>query len=97
MTEVDKFSRVSYSYIHILTFSPRKSTGFSCLQWFGKYQDGTTGKILSLFETKLYTEDRLGLQAMNSTGRLHFLSTVGDHLQVDESWLIKNVINVFLK
>lgn len=67
------------------------------LQWFGKYEDGSTDKILSLFDTKLYTEDRLGLQAMNATGRLHFLATVGDHLQIDEPWLIKNVIDVFLK
>ncbi|XP_067934829.1 palmitoyl-protein thioesterase 1-like [Watersipora subatra] len=66
-------------------------------EWFGKYEDGSTDKVLSLFETKLYTEDRLGLKSMNETGRLHFLATVGDHLQVDEAWLIKNVINVFLK
>jgi len=66
-------------------------------EWFGKYEDGSTDKILSLFDTKLYKEDWLGLQAMNATGKLHFLATVGDHLQVDEQWLIKNVINVFLK
>lgn len=67
------------------------------LKWFGKYEDGSTEKVLSLFETDLYKEDWLGLQAMNATGRLHFLATVGDHLQVDEDWLIKNVIDVFLK
>lgn len=67
------------------------------MQWFGKYQDGSTDKILTLFDTALYKEDWLGLKAMNATGKLHFLAAVGDHLQVDEQWLIKNVINVFLK
>lgn len=66
-------------------------------QWFGKYKDGSTSEILSLFETDLYKDDWLGLQAMNSTGRLHLLATVGDHLQIDEAWVIKNVINTFLK
>jgi len=66
------------------------------LQWFGKYEDGSTDKILSLFETKLYQDDWLGLKAMNATGKLHFLKTHGDHLQIDEAWFIQNIITPFL-
>lgn len=42
-------------------------------------------------------QDWLGLKVMNSTGRLHFLASPGDHLQFTEQWFIDNIVSKFLK
>jgi len=65
--------------------------------WFGYYDPGQDQTTVTLFETPLYKEDWLGLQVLNNTGRLHFLSVEGDHLKFTDPWFIKNIINVFLK
>ncbi|KAK7100231.1 palmitoyl-protein thioesterase 1-like [Littorina saxatilis] len=66
-------------------------------EWFGFYAPGQTKDILPMNQTKIWTEDRLGLQTLNSSGRLHFLSSDTDHLQFTETWFIENVVNKFLK
>ncbi|KAL3869843.1 hypothetical protein ACJMK2_042475 [Sinanodonta woodiana] len=65
-------------------------------EWFGFYKPGQAKDINTLFETPLYTEDWLGLKVLNSTSRLHFLSSDTDHLQFTETWFINNIINKFL-
>lgn len=52
---------------------------------FGYYIPGQDQAVESLFESRLYKEDRLGLKVLNDTGRLHFLEMEGDHLQFTES------------
>ncbi|KAL5016722.1 hypothetical protein ScPMuIL_006311 [Solemya velum] len=66
-------------------------------EWFGFYKEGQSKETFTLFESKLYTEDWLGLKEMNNTGRLHFLTSDTDHLQFSEEWFIQNIINVYLK
>jgi palmitoyl-protein thioesterase len=66
-------------------------------EWFGFYAPGQSTQILSLNETALYTQDRLGLQAMMKAGKLHFLGVDGDHLRISEETFINEVINKFLK
>ncbi|KAF4522674.1 hypothetical protein B566_EDAN010455 [Ephemera danica] len=41
-------------------------------------------------------KDRLGLQVLNKTGRLHFLAVDGDHLQFTEDWFDDNITKQFL-
>ncbi|XP_025111565.1 palmitoyl-protein thioesterase 1-like [Pomacea canaliculata] len=66
-------------------------------EWFGFYVPGQAKEIMPLTQTKLWLEDRLGLQKLNDTGRLHFLSSDSDHLRFTDTWFIDNVINKFLK
>ncbi|XP_047993219.1 palmitoyl-protein thioesterase 1-like isoform X2 [Leguminivora glycinivorella] len=65
-------------------------------EWFGFYKPGQASQLQTLQQSKIYTEDRLGLQAMDRAGKLAFLSQPGDHLQFDETWFIDNIINKYL-
>ncbi|XP_015918672.2 palmitoyl-protein thioesterase 1-like [Parasteatoda tepidariorum] len=66
-------------------------------EWFGFYTPGQSKEILSLQDSPLYKEDWLGLKEMDGKGQLHFLKTVGDHLQIDLTWFKTNIIEKFLK
>lgn len=66
-------------------------------EWFGYYVPGQDKKLYTMFESPLYTEDKLGLKTLNDTGRIHFLSSDTDHLQFTETWFISNILNKFLK
>lgn len=66
-------------------------------EWFGFYKPGQSKDLFTLFESPLYQEDWLGLKVMNSTGRLHFLASPGDHLQFTEQWFIDNIVSKYLK
>merc|ERR1712215_339325 len=64
---------------------------------FEFYIPGQAEEILPLRESPIYTEDRIGLKAMDEAEKLHFLSVDGNHLHFTKEWFIKNVINPFLK
>jgi len=66
-------------------------------EWFGFYAPGQDVEVQPLRESKLYTEDWLGLQVLDRSGRLHFLSTPGDHLQFTDKWFLANILTPFLK
>ena len=38
------------------------------------------------------TQDLLGLQHLNSTGRIHFIEAPGDHLQFSLEWFDTNLM-----
>jgi len=59
---------------------------------FAYYAPGQDSKILPLFESDIFTTDRLGLQHLNSTGRLHFLEMEGDHLQFTEDDFVQQIV-----
>merc|ERR1712223_1024880 len=63
---------------------------------FEFYTPGQSDVILPLRESPIYVEDRIGLKALDESGRLHFLDVEGDHLQFTRQWFIDNIINVFL-
>ncbi|KAF4528127.1 hypothetical protein B566_EDAN016330 [Ephemera danica] len=65
-------------------------------EWFGFYKPGQALEVQSLQESTLYKEDRLGLQVLNKTGRLHFLAVDGDHLQFTEDWFDDHITKQFL-
>lgn len=52
-------------------------------EWFGFYKPGQATELMTLQESPIWTEDRLGLKEMAETaGRLSFLKIEADHLQV---------------
>ncbi|GMF19128.1 unnamed protein product [Phytophthora lilii] len=58
-------------------------------EWFGAYQDNDPYKIVLGFnETRWYKEDLFGLQTLDKAGKVHFLSTDGDHLQFSIEFLL---------
>ncbi|XP_075410505.1 palmitoyl-protein thioesterase 1 [Tenrec ecaudatus] len=65
-------------------------------EWFGFYRSGQDKETIPLQKTTLYTEDCLGLQEMDKAGKLVFLATKGDHLQLSEEWFDAHIIP-FLK
>lgn len=65
-------------------------------EWFGFYKPGSDVKTYTLQESTLYLDDRLGLKLMDQQGRLHFISTDGNHLQFDSDWFVKNVVMKYL-
>ncbi|CAL8134892.1 unnamed protein product [Orchesella dallaii] len=65
-------------------------------EWFGYFRPGSDKEIVRLEDSQLYKEDWLGLKAMNEGGKLHFLSSPGDHLQFTKEWFTKNILSPFL-
>nr|XP_012139995.1 PREDICTED: palmitoyl-protein thioesterase 1 isoform X2 [Megachile rotundata] len=65
-------------------------------EWFGFYKPGQAKETQALEETDLYRKDYLGLKALAKSGRLHFLSSPGNHLQFTEDWFIDNIIKPYL-
>ncbi|KAM4048438.1 palmitoyl-protein thioesterase 1 isoform 2-T2 [Anomaloglossus baeobatrachus] len=61
-------------------------------EWFGFYRPGQSKETITLQESSLYTEDRLGLREMDKAGKLVFLATDGDHLQFSEEWFNEHII-----
>ncbi|KAL1809699.1 hypothetical protein ACET3Z_026689 [Daucus carota] len=60
--------------------------------WFGQYEDGSWNRILPVQQTKLYTEDWIGLRALDEAGKVKFVSVTGDHLQFSLSDMQRHVI-----
>lgn len=65
-------------------------------EWFGFYAPGQATDIQEMNQTALYQEDRLGLKALDESGKLHFLSVDGDHLRFSEDFFIKEIVKKYL-
>ncbi|XP_061378239.1 palmitoyl-protein thioesterase 1 [Danaus plexippus] len=65
-------------------------------EWFGFYEVGQAKKLVTLQETDLYKQDRLGLKTMDEAGKLVFLSQPGDHLKFSQEWFIDNILKPYL-
>jgi len=66
-------------------------------QWFGFYVPGQAKDVHNYTQTRLYKEDRLGLQSLDKSGKVHFLSVDGDHLQFSDEWFIDEIVNKYFK
>jgi palmitoyl-protein thioesterase len=66
--------------------TPRESSQF------GFYADRNTSIIVPLQQSRLYTDDLLGLKVMDEQGRLIFLESDTDHLRFTEQWFIDHII-----
>eukprot|EP00800_Vazella_pourtalesii_P002744 TRINITY_DN12688_c0_g1_i1.p1 TRINITY_DN12688_c0_g1~~TRINITY_DN12688_c0_g1_i1.p1 ORF type:complete len:296 (+),score=-2.17 TRINITY_DN12688_c0_g1_i1:81-968(+) len=60
-------------------------------EWFGFYAPNSK-KLLSLNESTIYQEDRLGLKEMDKLGKLRFISCPSDHLQFTDEWFRHNIM-----
>ncbi|XP_076296628.1 palmitoyl-protein thioesterase 1 [Lasioglossum baleicum] len=65
-------------------------------EWFGFYAPGQAKQIQTLEQTDLYREDRLGLKVLHDSGKIHFISVPGNHLQFTKKWFVNKVINMYL-
>jgi len=65
-------------------------------EWFGFYIPGQDDEILPLQQSAIYTEDWIGLQTLDNSSRLEFLSVVGDHLQFTDQWFNDTIIFGYL-
>ncbi|XP_065669049.1 palmitoyl-protein thioesterase 1 isoform X2 [Hydra vulgaris] len=61
-------------------------------EWFGFYKEGQAEDVYTLQESKLYIEDRLGLQEMDKAGKLHFLISDGNHLQFTQDFFNEEIL-----
>jgi len=64
---------------------------------FEFYYPGQADVLQPLRESPIYTEDRIGLKALDEAGKLHFLAVEGNHLEFSRDWFIQEIINVYLK
>eukprot|EP00112_Aurelia_sp_Birch-Aquarium-sp1_P001002 Seg1097.2 transcript_id=Seg1097.2/GoldUCD/mRNA.D3Y31 product="Palmitoyl-protein thioesterase 1" protein_id=Seg1097.2/GoldUCD/D3Y31 len=81
---------VMVKFLRDTMVDPRES------EWFGYYVPGQGKKTQTLQESKLYTEDLLGLKEMDKAGKLHFLGADGDHLRFTDKFLEEKIVP-FLK
>lgn len=60
--------------------------------WFGYYPDGFFKPVMPPQETKLYTEDWIGLKTLDDAGRVKFISVAGNHLGISKADMKKYVV-----
>merc|ERR1712215_127553 len=89
LNKLENFIMIKHN--HDTKVEPKESEHFEF------YIPGQAEEILPLRGSPIYTEDRIGLKAMDEAEKLHFLSVDGNHLHFTKEWFIKNVINPFLK
>lgn len=73
---------VMYMFKDDKTVVPKQSAWFSEL-------NSTTGAVIKLQDRKLYQEDWIGLRWLDGRNRLEFLTTPGEHMQLDTEILAK--------
>ncbi|CAM1296107.1 PPT1 (predicted) [Pycnogonum litorale] len=65
-------------------------------EWFGFYKHEDVSKMVELWDSRLYKEDRIGLKVLNETGRLHLLLSPGGHIEYTEKWFVTNIIEKYI-
>lgn len=63
---------------------------------FGFFESGQAERIVPLEQTRLYTEDWLGLKHLEENHRLIRLHTKGNHLVIKDEWFIESIVKPFL-
>jgi palmitoyl-protein thioesterase len=54
-------------------------------------------EIVPLKESAIYTEDRIGLKALDEAGKLVFMETEGDHMEFTTEWFVENIVKVYFQ
>ena len=65
-------------------------------EWFGYYETSNPSVLQPMTAWQGYTDDWIGLRALDEAGRLVFLSVDGDHLQFSETWFVDVIIQGYL-
>ncbi|XP_054283539.1 palmitoyl-protein thioesterase 1-like [Macrosteles quadrilineatus] len=60
--------------------------------WFGFYTEGQDKEITNMINSKLYIEDRIGLQKLFNNARLHTIVCPGLHIQIENDWFVDNIV-----
>ncbi|KAL1213993.1 hypothetical protein V5N11_007355 [Cardamine amara subsp. amara] len=60
--------------------------------WFGFDSDGDSNQSLPVQQTKLYTEDWIGLKTLDDAGKVKFVTVPGEHIRMAEPDIIKYVV-----
>ncbi|GAV90318.1 Palm_thioest domain-containing protein, partial [Cephalotus follicularis] len=60
--------------------------------WFGFFPDGAFKPVIPYNQTKLYTEDWIGLKTLDDAGRVHFISVPGAHAVLSLEEVKKHVV-----
>ncbi|KAI4356651.1 hypothetical protein L6164_000657 [Bauhinia variegata] len=60
--------------------------------WFGYFPDGSFVPVLPAQETKLYTEDWIGLKTLDEAGKVKFVNVSGNHLQISRTNMKKYIV-----
>ena len=63
---------------------------------WGHFADGSLSKVLTMKETRWYTDDLFGLRTADEAGRILFNTTAGDHLEFSTAELAWWVHNYFV-
>ncbi|TXG74547.1 hypothetical protein ES288_1Z034500v1 [Gossypium darwinii] len=64
--------------------------------WFGYYPNGAFKPVVRPQETKLYSEDWIGLKTLDDAGKVHYVNVSGGHLGISKEDMKKHVVP-FLK
>ncbi|GMP42649.1 hypothetical protein CsSME_00012317 [Camellia sinensis var. sinensis] len=59
---------------------------------FGYFPDGSWSTVLPAQETKLYTEDWIGLKTLDEAGKVKFINVSGGHLHISTSDAKKYIV-----
>ncbi|KVH91239.1 palmitoyl-protein thioesterase 1-like [Cynara cardunculus var. scolymus] len=60
--------------------------------WFGYFPDGAWDPILPAQETRLYTEDWIGLRTLDEAGKVEFVNVTGGHLDISDDDMKKYMV-----
>ncbi|KAI9174583.1 hypothetical protein LWI28_019557 [Acer negundo] len=60
--------------------------------WFGYYPDGAFNPVIPPQQTPLYSEDWIGLKALDGAGRVKYISVAGGHLKISIDDMKKYVV-----
>ena len=63
---------------------------------FQFYSPNNTNTIQNLEESQLYQEDWIGLKTLHQKHKLHFLTMLGDHMDLDKDWFYQNIVVKYL-
>jgi len=88
LLQLENFVMIKHSEDSMV--EPRESEHFEF------YEPGQAKTIVPLRNSSLYLEDWLGLRELDESGRLHFFTVEGDHLQFSREWFVQEIVNVFL-
>lgn len=65
--------------------------------WFSSFEPGNPpGPLVPMREQAMYTEDWLGLRALDESGRLVLAESPGQHMWFTDTWLKENVLDEYL-
>ena len=65
--------------------------------WFSSFEPGNPpGPLVPMREQAMYTEDWLGLRALDESGRLVLAECPGQHMWFTDTWLKENVLDEYL-